>query len=111
MLSTAGAVLAVGSVVLAVASTRVSDGLTHQRERTCDGLLPMPTSAYLLGWLGVGVAALAVVLSVLRVLRSRGDSGWRMTLLVFSVLCLLSAGFVIYTVYGDAPIHRFLCSG
>lgn len=100
-------VLVVAAVVLAFLATQVSTDLTKQRHDTCNGLLPMPGSAYVLGWCGVGAAATAAVLVLVRWSRS----GWRTTRLVLSLLALVFAGFVVYTVYGDAPTTRWLCSG
>src|SRR5204863_541482 len=104
-----GPALALGALALAAAAARISDDLTHTRARTCDGLLPMPASAYVLGWLGVGTALLAVAAMVFR-LRS-GSSGWALALLVIFVLVLLFTAFATYAVYADAPTRRFLCSG
>jgi hypothetical protein len=105
----AGGLLAVAAAVLAFLATQVSTDLTHQRSSTCNGLLPMPASAYILGWSGVAVGAVAVALLAFRLHRSRG--GWPVWVLALAVLVVLSAGFVIYTVYGDAPTTRFQCSG
>ena len=57
--------LAIGSVVLAVVAAQVSYGVTRQRESTCNGRIPMPTSAFALGWAAVGVALLATVVVLL----------------------------------------------
>lgn len=103
----AGGLLAVAAAVLAFLATQVSTDLTRQRQATCDGLLPMPTSAYVLGWSGVGVAVLAAIVMLAR----RSGGGWRIALLVLVVVALAFAGFVTYTVYGDAPTTRFMCSG
>ncbi|MEV4314876.1 hypothetical protein [Actinocrispum sp. NPDC049592] len=105
----AGGLLAVAGAVLAFLATQVSTDLTHQRSSTCNGLLPMPTSAYVLGWTGVAAGVIAVVLLVSRLRQSRG--GWPVWVLVLAVLVVLFAGFVVYTVYGDAPTTRFQCSG
>jgi hypothetical protein len=102
-----GGLLTVASAVLAFLATRVSTDLTKQRHATCDGLLPMPTSAYVLGWSGVALAVVAVVVVAAR----RSGGGWRAGLLVLAVLALAFAGFVTYTVYGDAPTTRFMCFG
>lgn len=69
----------------------------------------MPTSAYVLGCAGVGVAVLAVIMLALRLRQSRG--GWPAWALVLAVLAFLFAALVIYTVYGDAPTTRWQCSG
>ncbi|GAB3876869.1 hypothetical protein GCM10029964_024760 [Kibdelosporangium lantanae] len=99
--------LAVAAAVLAFLATRVSGDLTRQRQATCDGLLPMPASAYVLGWSGVGLAVVAAIV----LLAKRSGGGWRVALLVLSLLALAFAGFVTYTVYADAPTTRFMCSG
>ncbi|TCO52628.1 hypothetical protein [Actinocrispum wychmicini] len=103
-----GGVLTVAGIVLAVLATQVSTDLTKQRSSTCNGLLPMPTSAYVFGWTAVAAALVAVVLLVLG---RRAGAWWVITLLVLAVLAFLFAGFVTYTVYGDAPTVRHLCSG
>ena len=178
-----GCLLAVGSVVLAVAATQVSYGVARQRESTCNGLIPMPTSAFALGWAAVAVALLATI-AFLTGRRAREamhtsamlyDSGlalpgvgaavglviallvgittgalllagvsaivlvgavvaarrqshharsatseaqhpgaartFFMVLLVASVLTLLFDGFVLSTVYDDAPTKTHVCSG
>jgi ABC-type xylose transport system permease subunit len=108
-LTAVGGVLAVAGVLLAVLATRVSTDLTRQRSSTCNGLLPMPASAYVLGWSAVAAGLVAVLLLVLRLRKSRG--GWPTSVLVLAVLAVLFAGFVTYTVYGDAPVTHWLCSG
>jgi uncharacterized membrane protein len=108
-LAITGAILVVAGIVLAFLATQVSSDLTKERTSTCNGLLPMPTSAYVLGWAGVGVTVLAVLMLVLRLRQSRG--GWPTWVLVLAVLAVLFAAFVIYTVYGDAPTTRWQCSG
>ncbi|MGI8647074.1 MAG: hypothetical protein DLM55_03565 [Acidimicrobiales bacterium] len=53
--------LAIGSVVLAVVAAQVSYGVARQRESTCNGQIPMSTSAFVLGWAAVAAALLATV--------------------------------------------------
>ena len=98
-----GGVLAAGAIVLAVIAAQISQGLTSKRAHTCDGMLPMPFPAFAFGWAAVAAGLAAVVLYAAR---------WRRPLpIVLAVLVLAAAGFVLYTVYGDAPTHRFTCSG
>lgn len=108
-LAITGAILTVAGIVLSFLATQVSTDLTKQRSSTCNGLLPMPTSAYVLGWAGVGVTVAAVIMLALRLRKSRG--GWPTSVLMLAVLAVLFAAFVIYTVYGDAPTTRWQCSG
>jgi len=99
------------SAALAGAATQVSYGLIRHRASTCNGMVPMPVSAYVLGWAGVGTAALALVMLGVDAARCRRVGGVRTALLALTVLCLAFAAFVTYTVYSDAPTRRFLCSG
>jgi hypothetical protein len=59
-----------------------------------------------IGWSGVALALVAAVVAA-----RRSGGGWRAALLVLAVLALAFAGFVTYTVYGDAPTTRFMCFG
>jgi len=109
VLAAVGGVLAVAGILLAVLATQVSTAVTRQRSSTCNGLLPMPASAYVLGWAAVTMSLVAVLVLALRIRRSGG--GWITWVLVLAVLIVLFAGFVTYTVYADAPTTRWLCSG
>lgn len=104
-----GGVLAVAGIVLAFLATQVSTDLSKQRSSTCNGLLPMPTSAYVLGFSAVAAGLVAVLLLVWRGRRSGG--GWAGGLLALAILAILFAGFVTYTVFGDAHTTAHLCSG
>lgn len=103
----AGGLLALAAVVLAFLATQVSSDLTKERHATCNGLLPMPTSAFVLAWSAVGlsIAAAAVLLA------RRAGGRARIALLVFAVLALAFAAFVTYTIYADAPTTKWQCSG
>ena len=111
ILNIASAALIVGGVTLAEIAAEVSYGLTRERGRTCNGQLPMPLSAYVLGWAAVGVAILALVAVIVRIQRIAGVDTLVKTLLVFAILGLLGAGFVAYTIYDDAVPIRHLCFG
>jgi uncharacterized membrane protein len=104
-----GAILVAAGIMLAFLATQVSSDLTKRRSGSCNGLLPMPTSAYILGWSGLGVAVLAVLMLAPRLRQSRG--GWLTCVLVFAVMAVVFAAFVVFTVYGDAPTTRWQCSG
>ncbi|WP_156893144.1 hypothetical protein [Actinokineospora enzanensis] len=90
-------------VVLGVLGAQVSQRLVRQRGGTCDGMLPMPTSAYLLAWAAVALCLLGGFL-VLRAKRTPA-------LTILLIIALAFTAFVVYSVYSDAPTHRFLCSG
>jgi FtsH-binding integral membrane protein len=109
VLAAVGGVLAVAGILLTVLATQVSTNLTRQRSSTCNGLLPMPVSAYVVGWAAVTVSLVAVLVLARRVRQSGG--GWVTWVLAVAVLIVLFAGFVSYTVYADAPTTRWLCSG
>lgn len=103
----AGGLLAVAAVVLAFLATQTSSDLTKKRNATCNGLLEMPTSAFVLAWSAVGLSVVAAVV----VLSRRTGGRWRVALLVFAVLALAFAAFVTYTIYTDAPTTKWQCSG
>jgi hypothetical protein len=102
-----GGLLALAAVVLAFLATQVSSDLTKERNTTCNGLLEMPTSAFVLAWSAVGLSVVAAVV----VLSRRTGGGWRVALLVLAVLALAFAAFVTYTIYADAPTTKWQCSG
>jgi hypothetical protein len=91
-----GCLLAVGGVVLAVAAAQVSYGVTRQREGTCNGLIPMPTSVFELGWAAVAVALLATV-TVLIGRRAR-EAVHLSAMLYDSGLALLGVGAAVVLV-------------
>jgi uncharacterized membrane protein YedE/YeeE len=57
------ALLIVG-VVLSVANTNAQTELVHRRGESCDGSLPLPVGAYLLGFGGVLAGGIALVLLI-----------------------------------------------
>jgi hypothetical protein len=85
--------LAIASGVLAVAATQVSYGTTHQRGSTCNGLIPMPTSAFALGWAAVAVALLATIAALIG--RRAREAVHPSAMLYDSGLALLGVGAAV----------------
>ena len=54
--------LIVVGVLLALTNTNAQAELVRRRQDTCDGTLPLPTSAYVLGFAGLIIGALALFL-------------------------------------------------
>jgi hypothetical protein len=73
----ASLLLTVASVAADIWVSRLSDGIVRERERTCDGMLPMPESVLVLMWVGVGLAAAAVAAAVVgrALIGPRGRNG------------------------------------
>lgn len=110
------------SVALAILSANVGYGVTQRREATCDGRIPMPVSIFVLGWSAIVLALLALVL--ITAVWQRRDGGAPLTraapsaggviilaTLVAATLAIALDAYLLYTVYQDAPLQRFVCSG
>ncbi|MEU4289669.1 hypothetical protein AB0E63_15705 [Kribbella sp. NPDC026596] len=54
--------LIIVGLLLALTNTNAQSELSRRRHASCDGTLPLPTSAYLLGFAGVVVGAIALFL-------------------------------------------------
>ena len=54
--------LIIVGLLLALTNTNAQSELSRRRHASCDGTLPLPTSAYLLGFAGLVVGAIALFL-------------------------------------------------
>jgi hypothetical protein len=96
------ATVVVLGVGLAVCSAAAQSGFTRHRTQTCDGLLPMPVSAFVFGWAACGVGLVALVLAVVWLKRA----WW-----VVGVGALLFEVGALYVAYREAVPIPVLCSG
>ncbi|GDY32095.1 hypothetical protein GTS_37280 [Gandjariella thermophila] len=89
-----GLLLGVASVGIGVWAVQLSYDVVRERERTCNGRIPVPHTAFALGWTAVALAAAALGTAlVAHALRRQGDR------ITASILALpLMGGGVVATV-------------
>jgi hypothetical protein len=101
--------LLVAGVVLSLVNTNAQTELVRRRQDTCDGTLPLPTSAYLLGAAGLIVGAVALLL----LLRWFGHSRQPIALILFAtaIAAVIFEAVALITAFQEGrPVHP-MCGG
>ncbi len=101
--------LVVAGVLLATINTNAQAELLRRRQASCDGSLPLPTSAYVLGFAGLVVGAVALFLLV----RWFGHSRQPLALILFATAtaAVVFELFAIVTAFQDGRPVNALCGG
>jgi hypothetical protein len=101
--------LVVAGVLLATINTNAQAELLRRRQAGCDGSLPLPTSAYVLGFAGLVVGAVALFLLV----RWFGHSRQPLALILFATAtaAVVFELFAIVTAFQDGRPVNALCGG
>jgi len=101
--------LVVVGVLLATINTNAQAELIRRRQDSCDGSIPLPTAAYVLGFAGLVVGAVALFLLV----RWFGHSRQPIALILFATAtaAVIFELFAIVTAFQEGrPVHP-LCGG
>jgi uncharacterized BrkB/YihY/UPF0761 family membrane protein len=101
--------LVIVGVLLATINTNAQAELGRRRQDSCDGSLLLPTSAYVLGFAGLVVGAIALFLLI----RWFGHSRQPLALILFATAtaAVVFELFAIVTAFQEGrPIHA-LCGG
>ncbi|MEU4194776.1 hypothetical protein AB0E69_22945 [Kribbella sp. NPDC026611] len=101
--------LLVAGVLLALINTNAQTELTRRRQATCDGTLPLPTTAYLVGFAGLLIGAIALFLLVRWFRHSRQPIAT--TLLITAATAVIFEVFALATAFHDAKPIDSLCFG
>jgi hypothetical protein len=84
--------LTIVGVLLAMINTNAQAELVRRRQDSCDGTLPLPTTAYVLGFTGLTVGAVALFLLI----RWFGHSRQPIALILFAT----ATAAVVFEVFG-----------
>ncbi|MFI5697140.1 hypothetical protein ACIA58_35115 [Kribbella sp. NPDC051586] len=101
--------LIVTGVLMALTSANAETELSRRRHATCDGALPLPTSAFVLGFGGLVLGTIALYL----LLRWFGRSRQTIVLILFwtAVAAVVSEVFTLVTVFQQSRPITSLCIG
>jgi hypothetical protein len=101
--------LMVAGVLLALTNTNAQTELVRRRQDTCDGSLPLPTSAYVLGGAGLLVGVVALALMV----RWFGHSRQAIALILVAtaVAAVVFELFALVTAFQEGRPITDLCHG
>ncbi|MFG1817325.1 hypothetical protein ACGFIF_26455 [Kribbella sp. NPDC049174] len=101
--------LVIVGVLLATINTNAQAELIRRRQASCDGSLPLPTAAYVLGFVGLGVGAVALFLLI----RWFGHSREPIALILFATAAaaVIFEFFALVTAFQEGrPVHP-ICGG
>ena len=101
--------LVIAGVLLSLTNTNAQTELIRRRQDACDGTIPLPTGAYVLGTAGVVVGAVALFL----LLRWFGHSRQAIALILFTTAAaaVVFEVFALVTAFQEGrPVHS-LCFG
>ena len=101
--------LTVVGVLLALTNTNAQTELVRRRQDACDGTLPLPAAAYVLGFAGLVVGAIALFLLVLWFHRSREPIA--LILFATAVAAVVFEVFTVVTAFQEGPPIQSLCFG
>lgn len=101
--------LVVVGLLLSTINTNAQAELIRRRQNSCDGSLPLPTTAYVLGFAGLAVGAVALFLLA----RWFGHNRQPITLILFAtaVAALIFELFALVTAFQEGrPVYP-MCGG
>ncbi|HET6989365.1 MAG TPA: hypothetical protein VFI00_22240 [Kribbella sp.] len=101
--------LMVVGVLLGLTNTNAQTELVRRRQDACDGSLPLPTGAYLLGFAGLVVGAIALFLLVLWFHRSRQPLA--LILFATAAAAVVFEIFAVVTAFQEGRPIQSLCFG
>jgi drug/metabolite transporter (DMT)-like permease len=101
--------LIVVGVLLSLTNTNAQSELVRRREDTCDGSLALPTGAYVLGFTGLAVGSVALVLLV----RWFGGSREPIALILFAtaIAAVVVEIFAVVTAFQEGQPVYPMCGG
>lgn len=101
--------LIVVGVLLALINANAQSELARRRQDSCDGSLPLPTTAYVLGFAGLLVGALALFL----LLRWFGHSRQPIALILVATAtaAVVFEIFALITAFQEAGPVQAICGG
>jgi len=101
--------LMVVGVLLSLTNTNAQTELVHRRSASCDGTLPLPTSVYFVGFAGLAIGAIALVLLVGWFHHSRQPIA--LTLFAAASAAVVFEIFAVITAFQEARPIEALCFG
>jgi hypothetical protein len=101
--------LMVAGVLMSLTNTNAQTELDRRRQAACDGTLPLPTAAYVLGFAGLAVGTVALFL----LLRWFGHSRQPIALILFTTAgaAVVFEIVALVTAYQEARPLQSLCFG
>ncbi|GAB2671264.1 hypothetical protein [Kribbella swartbergensis] len=101
--------LTIVGVLLAMINTNAQAELIRRRQDSCDGTLPLPTAAYVLGFAGLAVGAVALFLLI----RWFGHSRQPIALILFATAtaAVVFEVFALVTAFQEGRPAPPLCGG
>ena len=101
--------LIVVGIVLALTNTNAQSELMRRRQDTCDGSLPLPTAAYVLGFAGLAVGIVALILLVRWFRGSRHPIA--LILFATAIAALIVELFAVVTAFQEGQPVYPMCGG
>ncbi|MEU4604393.1 hypothetical protein AB0F43_15535 [Kribbella sp. NPDC023972] len=101
--------LVVVGVLLSTITTNAQAELIRRRQDSCDGSIPLPTTAYVLGFAGLAVGAIALFLRVRWFRHSRQPIA--LILFATATAAVIFEVFALVTAFQEGrPVHP-MCGG
>ncbi|MFI7064159.1 hypothetical protein ACIBL3_24440 [Kribbella sp. NPDC050124] len=99
----------VAGVLLSTINTNAQAELIRRRQDSCDGTIPLPTSAYVLGFAGLAVGAVALFLLVRWFRHNRQP----LVLILFgtAIAALIFEAFAVITAFQEGRPLVPMCGG